>query len=65
MTTNVSQGSAQIFQLPVRARKPVVGHSEEPKPSDDVRSPRVSATAVGGAWYHEAAIQESKCARER
>ena len=35
------------------------------KTAADLASSRVSEVAVGGAWYHDAAIQESKPAWER
>ena len=59
MNTNVSQGSARIYQFPAGGRAAFGGRSlEKTKTSTD--TPRVSEAAVGDSWYHEAAIQESK-----
>jgi len=49
--------SAKILQFPVGGRRGVAGH----RPSADaaeLMAQRVS-DAVGAAWYHEAAIEES------
>jgi hypothetical protein len=68
MTTNTGQGSAniqgsaKIIPFPVRARKPTLARNEDVQSLSDAWSKRSS---VGGAWYHEAAIQESKRAGER
>jgi hypothetical protein len=66
MNTSLNYGSAKIYQFPVGGRSAVAGRrSEEAKPAADLGPSRVSEVAVGGAWYHEAAIQESKPVRER
>lgn len=62
MTMNTGQGSAKIIPFPLQARKTALVRNEDVQSSFDARSKRVS---VGGAWYHEAAIQESKRAGER
>ena len=54
MTTNV-QPSATIYQFPVGGRKSL--NREQPKLVAETAMPQV---AVGGAWYHEAAIQDTK-----
>jgi len=49
--------SAKILQFPVGGRRALAGH----RPSTDaaeLMAQRVS-DAVGGAWYHEAAIEEA------
>ncbi len=64
MNTSFNQGSARIYQFPVGGRSAVGGRrQDEIKTSVDLASSRVSEVAVGGAWYHEAAIQESKPAK--
>jgi hypothetical protein len=66
MNTNLNQGSARIYQFPVGGRSAIGGRrQDEIKTSTDLASSRVSDVAVGGAWYHDAAIQESKPVRER
>ena len=66
MNTSLNQGSAKIYQFPVGGRAALGGRRyDETKTAADLASSRVSEVAVGGAWYHEAAIQESKPVRER
>jgi hypothetical protein len=66
MNTSLNQGSARIYQFPVGGRAALGGRGlDEIKTSTDLASSRVSEAAVGGAWYHDAAIQESKPVRER
>jgi hypothetical protein len=66
MNTSFNQGSARIYQFPVGGRSALGGHRlDEIRTSTDLASSRVSEATVGGAWYHEAAIQESKPVRER
>jgi Protein of unknown function (DUF2735) len=60
------QGSARIYQFPVGGRSALGGRSlDEIKTSTDLSSSRFSEATVGGAWYHDAAIQESKPVRDR
>jgi hypothetical protein len=66
MNTNFNQGSARIYQFPVGGRSGLGGRrQDEIKTPTDLSSSRVSQASVGGAWYHDAAIQESKPGRER
>lgn len=66
MNTSLNHGSAKIYQFPVGGRSALAGRrQEETKAATDLASPRVTEVAVGGAWYHEAAIQDSKPVRER
>jgi hypothetical protein len=66
MNTSFNQGSARIYQFPVGGRSAVGGRrQDEIKTSTDLASSRLSEATVGGAWYHDAAIQESKPVRER
>lgn len=69
MNTSFNQGSARIYQFPVGGRSGLRSSVGEPRHDEfttatDLASSRVPAT-VGGAWYHEAAIQESKPGHER
>jgi hypothetical protein len=59
------QGSAKIYQFPVRVRATVAGDHEEVLPGADLRSSRIPGLAVASGWYHEAAIQDSNRDRER
>jgi hypothetical protein len=66
MNTSLSQGSAKIYQFPSGGRSALGGRRyENAKAVTDLASSRVSEVAVGGAWYHDDAIQESKPGRER
>jgi hypothetical protein len=64
MNTGFNQGSARIYQFPVGGRSGVSGQRHD-ETSADLTSSRVSQATVGGAWYHDAAIQETKPVRER
>jgi hypothetical protein len=65
MNTSLN-GSARIYQFPTGGRSALGGRRyEETKAATDLASSRVSEVAVGGAWYHEAAIQETKPVRDR
>jgi hypothetical protein len=60
MTTSFRE-SAKIYQFPARTR-PALGGYQEAKPGENPSapaSPRVTEAAFGGAWYHEAAVQEA------
>jgi hypothetical protein len=65
MGTVLSQGSATIYQFPVGGRKAVTLRREEANIAADAKLPRLSGEIFGSAWYHEAAIQESKRPGER
>jgi hypothetical protein len=66
MNTSLNHGSARIYQFPTGGRSALGGRRyEETKAVTDLASSRVSEVAVGGAWYHEAAIQETKPAQDR
>jgi len=63
MSTSLNHGSARIYQFPAGGRAALGGRRyEEPKTATELASSRVSE--VGGAWYHDAAIQDSKPVRE-
>ncbi len=58
MATNVSHGTAKIYQFPVPSRKTAGGSREQTKPA--INDPGVEPTSFGSGWYHEAAIEEEK-----
>jgi hypothetical protein len=60
MNTSLNQGSARIYQFPAGGRSGVSARRQGETHAPEIASPRVSPVAVGGAWYHEAAIEESK-----
>jgi hypothetical protein len=65
MNTSLNQGSARIYQFPAGGRSGVSTRRQgETQAPSELASSRVSEVAVGGAWYHDAAIQESKPVRE-
>ncbi len=70
MNTSFNQGSARIYQFPVGGRSALgsaagstLGSSFGGRRQDEIKT--ANEVAVGGAWYHDAAIQESKPVRER
>ena len=66
MNTSMNHGSAKIYQFPVGGRSTLMGrHYAEAKAATDLASSRLTDIAVGGAWYHDAAIEDSKPVRER
>jgi hypothetical protein len=66
MNTNLNQGSARIYQFPAGGRAALgVRRGEETKTATDFATSRADQVACSDAWYHEAAIQESKTAWER
>jgi Protein of unknown function (DUF2735) len=65
MNTSLNQGSARIYQFPAGGRSGVNARRQgETQASADPVSSQVCEVAVGDAWYHDAAIQESKPVRE-
>jgi len=65
MNTNLSQGSARIYQFPAGGRAALGGkRREEFKPVTDQASVRVNTAACTDSWYHEAAIREAERSRE-
>ncbi len=66
MNTSLNHGSATIYQFPAGGRAALGGRRyEEARTATDLASSRVNEAACSGSWYHEAAIEESKPARER
>ena len=66
MNTSLNHGSAKIYQFPAGGRSALGGRRyEEAKAVTDLASSHASEVAVGDAWYHDAAIQDSKPERER
>jgi len=66
MNAGLNRGSAKIYQFPVGGRSANDrGRHEETGSATEPASSRVSEVACSDAWYHEAAIQESKPIRER
>ena len=58
MTTSFRE-SAKIYQFPARIR-PALGGYQEAKLAENPSAPAsLRVTDVGGAWYHEAAVQEA------
>ncbi|MDP3078178.1 DUF2735 domain-containing protein [Bradyrhizobium sp.] len=66
MNTSLDHGSARIYQFPAGGRSALGGRRyDEAKAITDLAVSRASEIAVGGAWYHDAAIQDTKPVRER
>jgi hypothetical protein len=61
MNTSLNHGSARIYQFPAGGRSGVTARRQnETQAQADLASSRASEVAVGDAWYHDAAIQESQ-----
>lgn len=62
MTTNLKQGSAEIYQFPAGGRAALGGrrHGEDKEAVDLAASPIAEAADCSESWYHEAAIREAK-----
>jgi hypothetical protein len=64
MATNVSHGTAKIYQFPVKGRKTAGGDREQIKSTTDPKFQPVLGDAFGNGWYHEAAIEQERRERE-
>jgi hypothetical protein len=61
MNTSLKEGSAKIYQFPAGGRAALGGRRyEENKTVTELAATRVSNVAVGEAWYHDAAIQDTR-----
>jgi len=63
MTTTQSRPSATIYQFPVGGRGSLTPRRDE-TPATEFSVSNVAAGALGSAWYHEAAIQDSERAHD-
>jgi hypothetical protein len=59
MDTNVSHGSATIYQFPKNGRAGLASSRAIP----EMRSPSIASTEFGSGWYHDAEIRESGSAK--
>jgi hypothetical protein len=59
MTTNADRASAQIIQFPARGRFASASQSDETL-AMNASAARVAKVAMGGAWYHEEAIEQAE-----
>jgi hypothetical protein len=64
MTNSKLRRSAKIYQFPVRPRAGT-GQPAQVAAEQIVQLPNLSEHVVDDAWYHQAAIQESRRAGER
>ena len=65
MNTSLNHGSAKIYQFPTGGRSALGGRRyEDTRTATELASSRVSEAVLGEAWYHQAAIEESKPVRE-
>jgi hypothetical protein len=65
MNTSLNHGSAKIFQFPAGGRSALGGRRYDDTQSATEPDASGISEACAGSWYHEAAIQESKPARDR
>jgi len=60
-----TQVSAKIYQFPAGGRAALGGRSYGDAKADDLAtSPRLNEAICSEAWYHQAAIEESKPVRD-
>jgi hypothetical protein len=64
INTGVNQGSAKIYQFPVGGRAALSGRRDTETRSEAVATPETSQTDCFDSWYHQAAIDEAKPARD-
>ena len=65
MNTSLNHGSAKIYQFPAGGRSALGGRRyEDTKTTPGLAAARTNEAAVADAWYHQAAIEESKPASE-
>ena len=62
MSTSTYQGTAKIYQFPVRSRTAVADHRGSTDAAE-LMAQRIS-DAVGACWYHEAAIKQSTVSKK-
>lgn len=65
MAMSVCHGPAKIYQFPTRVRTFADQPRDQGKPAVALVSLRVGEAALGGSWYHEAAVQEADRAFKR
>ena len=60
MNMNTQQGTAKIYQFPVRSRGAVAGHREDAvsKPLPQI----ACEAALDNCWYHDDAVKQSAVA---
>jgi len=59
MTTNMQAGSAKIYQFPSKGRAVTGARRDADRLAAELAALGVSHAALGGSWYHEAAVQEA------
>jgi len=65
MNMNLNRGPATIYQFPAGGRAALgARRGEQAKPADQPITER-SVALCSDSWYHEAAIEESRQARDR
>ncbi|MCA6107324.1 DUF2735 domain-containing protein [Bradyrhizobium cenepequi] len=65
MNSGLNQGSAKIYQFPVGGRASLAGRRYgETKSALEIAASQVNVAACSDSWYHQAAIEESKPARD-
>ena len=59
-----SQGSAKIYQFPAGGRAALDGRRSGDAKADLAAAPRLNEVLCSEAWYHQAAIEDSKPVRD-
>ncbi len=63
MTKRTDQGSAKVYQFPLRGRFAASIHGADAKAAPMLAAQAVNA-ALGSGWYHDEAIQEANRAHK-
>jgi len=61
MNTDINHASATIYQFPVRGRFAATPRHDEMKRVSEMV---INDAALGGSWYHEAAVRETETIRK-
>ena len=64
MTASSNRQSATIYQFPKGGRATLGGRRDVAKPVENFAATRIAKVALGGAWYHEEAVQSAERARK-
>jgi hypothetical protein len=60
MTMSVNQGTAKIYQFPAGGRAALAGRRFDATTTvTELASSPANPVAIGGAWYHDAAIEDA------
>ncbi|MGH6736597.1 MAG: DUF2735 domain-containing protein [Methyloceanibacter sp.] len=62
--TDTNRQSATIYQFPAGGRVRLGGRRDMAAPAEQFVAPRAVKAVLGGAWYHDEAIEEANRVRK-